>query len=139
MTNAMYAARSLYNDDFFNNKSEIRIRKNKARRLRIIRRQYGAIILALTIMVFVSVFMNMSFSSDAQSDDYIPEFKYYQNVTVHTGDTLWNIASEYYDDSHYNDLDDYISEICNINHFSNPDSLRAGENIIIPYYSVEFK
>ena len=139
MTRAMYAARSIYNDEAFFSKSEARIRSNKARRQRIVRHQYGVLLITVTMILFLSFFMKMSFSSDAQSDDYIPAFKYYHTVTVHSGDTVWNIASDNYDDSHYDSIDSYISEICKINNFSNPDSLKAGENIIIPYYSAEFK
>ncbi len=139
MTRAMYAARSLYNDEAFFNRSEARIRSNKARRQRIVRRQYGVLLFTVSMVIFLSFFMKMSFSSDAQSDDYIPAFKYYHTVTVHSGDTLWSIASDNYDASHYDNLDKYIAEICSINNFSNPDSLKAGENIIIPYYSAEFK
>ncbi len=139
MTRAMYAARSLYNDEAFFNKSEARIRSNKARRQRIVRRQYGILLFSISLVLFLSVFMKMSFSSDAQSDEYVPEFKYYQSVTVHSGETLWSIASDNFNGEHYKNLDAYLSEICNINQLSDPDSIKAGECIILPYYSNVFK
>lgn len=121
------------------NSSELRIKNNKIRRQRIVRRQYGLILAALTFILIATVFMRMSFSSGAQSDEYTHEFKYYQSIVIHSGDTLWSIASENYNDLHYNSLNEYMNEICSINCISNSNVLKAGENLIIPYYSQEFK
>jgi hypothetical protein len=139
MTNAMYAARSLHNDKLFFDSSEIRIRNNRTRRQKIVRRQYMLIMSIVTMIISSFIFIHSSLSLDAQSDDYKPDFKYYQSLTVHSGDTLWSIASANYDSDHYDDVDEYISEICNINGIRNASSLKAGENLIVPYYSNEFK
>ena len=139
MTNALYAAASLYNDPRFFSKSEIRIRANKARRQRIFKRQVSIIIIIATLVLFTFIFMCSSIYSDAQSDNYEPEFKYYTTVTVHAGDSLWSIASEHYPEQHYNNLNCYITEICRLNRIDTDGVLNAGENLIIPYYSTEYK
>ncbi len=139
MTNAMYAAASLYNDPRFFSKSEIRIRANKARRQRIFKRQLSLIIVLATMVLFTFIFMCSSIYSDAQSDNYEPEFKYYTTVTVHAGDSLWSIATENYSEDHYNNLSSYITEICKLNRMDTDSTLNAGESLIIPYYSKEYK
>ncbi|MCD8232242.1 MAG: LysM peptidoglycan-binding domain-containing protein [Clostridiales bacterium] len=55
----------------------------------------------------------------------------YKSVYVQAGDTLWSIADEYMDDS-YDDKNEYIEEVKQINHITEAD-LRAGSYIIIPY------
>ena len=75
----------------------------------------------------------------AQSNDYTPEFKYYTTVTVHEGDTITKLAKEYYSDNHYDSMNNYIYEICTLNRIGDKDKVRAGESIIMPYYSTEFK
>ncbi len=139
MTNAMYAAVSLYNDPRFFSKSEIRIRANKARRQRIFKRQISLIIILITLALFTFIFMGASIYTDAQSDTYEPEFKYYTTVAVHAGDSLWSIASEHYSEDHYNNLNCYITEICKLNRMDTDSTLNAGESLIIPYYSKEYK
>ena len=139
MTNAMYAAASLYNDPRFFSKSEVRIRANKARRQRIFQLQLTTTIIITTIVLFAIIFMCSSFSSDAQSDMYKPEFKYYTTVMVHSGDSLWSIASDHYSEDHYDDLNSYITEICRINRMNTDSILNAGESLIVPYYSCEYK
>lgn len=61
--------------------------------------------------------------------------KYYTSVRVECGDTLWAIAGEYITDD-YIDMNDFLNEICMINHISE-DEIHAGQYIIVPYYTVD--
>ena len=139
MSDAMRAAASLYNDPRYFSKSEVRIRKNKIRRARIFRRQLFLLLTAVALVIFVGILFASTIRSSAQSDDYAPSFKYYKTVTVRSNDNIWNIAQDNYCDDHYDDMHSYIAEICSINNISDPDRLNAGENIVVPYYSREFK
>ena len=65
-------------------------------------------------------------------------FKYYTSITVETGDSLWNLAEEYADEAHYEDLEGYISEVCSINHLADADDVAAGQMLILPYYEAEY-
>ncbi len=139
MSDAMRAAAALYNDPWYYSRSEIRIRNNRIRRKRIFRRQVIAVSLLISLLIFVFVFLGTSFMSDAQSDDFVPQFKYYSAITVHSGDTITDIASAYYSVNNYDSLSEYISEICSLNHISDSNKLKAGEALIVPYYSSEYK
>ena len=139
MSEAMYAAANLYNDTRYFSDSEIRIRNNRIKRQKIVRRQFTLLFAFLTLIIFISIFIGTTLLSDAQSDDFVPEFKYYKSVTVHTGDNIWSIASDYYSPEHYDNMNAYVFEICNLNRINKSDNIKSGENLIIPYYSTEFK
>ena len=65
-------------------------------------------------------------------------FKYYKQVTVEAGESLWDIAGEYADGDYYKDRNSYITEVQRINHLDADGRLVAGQSLIIPYYSAEF-
>ena len=139
MSEAMRAAVSLYNDPRYFSRSEVRIRNNRIRRQRIFRRQIILLGLTLALFIFVFILFTSSIMADAQSDEFTPSFKYYKTVTVHSDDTLWDIARENYSSEGYNSINEYVAEICTVNAISDASDLKAGENLIVPYYSTEFK
>ena len=53
-------------------------------------------------------------------------------ITVESGDTLWNIAEDYYSEE-YSDIFTYIEEIKETNQMFD-DNIIAGDTLIIPYY-----
>ena len=139
MSEAMRAAASLYNNPRYNSVSEIRIQQNKIRRQRIVRRQYFLLGLTIALVIFLFAFIGTTVMSSAQSDEYEPSFKYYKTVTVHSDETLWNIVNANFSEDNYDNLNEYIGEICMINAITDPDTINAGEDIVVPYYSAEFK
>ncbi len=114
---------------------ELRIAENKKKRLKIVRRQRILLAFVIIIVVFLSVFLAMTLESNAGSDDVM--YKYYTSRTIQRDDTLYDMAQNYSDG--YGDMDEYINEVCIINHIDDKDSLQVGESIIVPYYSYEFK
>ena len=61
--------------------------------------------------------------------------KYYTSIQIESGDTLWAIANEYITDE-YADMNEYICEVCSINHISE-DEIHAGQYIVVPYYAAD--
>jgi hypothetical protein len=138
MSGALMAAASLYNDQRFLSKSEIRIYKNKIRRRRIAMCQRISLAVIVSVILFLIFFAASTMVIDAQSEAFEPEYKYYKVLTVHADDSIWKIASENMSYEHYETLDDYISEICAINNILG-DKIYAGDDIVVPYFSKEFK
>ena len=64
-------------------------------------------------------------------------YKYFRSIMVYSGDTLSAISSRYIDD-HYTSVQDYIDEVCEMNHLQDADDIHAGDYLIIPYYSTDF-
>ncbi len=65
-------------------------------------------------------------------------FKYYTSITLDAGETLWEVAGQYMDEQHYDDRENYIDEVCSINHLADADHVTAGQMLIVPYFSPEF-
>ncbi len=115
---------------------EMKIAKNKIRRERIVKRQRIALAAIVAVIIFTGCFIAATLMLHAHSEDM--SYKYYTSITVESGDTLSSIADKYIT-GEYKDTRQYINEVCAINHLDEDGTIYAGENIIIPYYSEEFK
>lgn len=91
------------------------------------------------IIIFTLCFSFSTILSGAEGEDHVTNYKYYKTVTVHSGDSVWSIASANFDDERYSSLNSYIGEINSINNLDSASTLNAGETIIVPYYSTEFR
>lgn len=109
----------------------------RALRLRKERRRKTAkaflTVFAAVCMVLICVISYGSIRSNASSG-----FKYYKQVTVEAGESLWEIAGKYADSDYYKNRNSYIAEVQRINHLDADGRLEAGQSLIIPYYSAEF-
>lgn len=76
-------------------------------------------------------------NAEASSEQGLITYKYYTSVTVQEGETLWDIANTFMSDE-FSSIQKYIAEVKNINHLSNA-KIYAGEELIVPYYSLEYK
>lgn len=108
----------------------VRSRREAARKQNII--FIGIIVIAVFIIIASVLFGAIK----AQAAQNRISYKYYTSIQVAKGDTLWNIAADYITDD-YDDMHDYIEEICSINHISD-DDIHAGQYITIPYYSSDY-
>lgn len=89
-----------------------------------------------SLFIISAILIGSSISGLAKtSNDKEASYKYYTSITVEKDDTLWSIASEYIS-SEYDEIEDYITEVRNLNHLYN-DGIRAGECLTIPYYASE--
>ena len=70
-------------------------------------------------------------------------YKYYTSVTVGYHEDILDIMDQYRDDIHYETADDYMMEVSRINNleYRTGDLLEvhAGDQLIVPYYSTEFR
>lgn len=114
-------------------------RSNYYKRKKQLRRTKSIISIALFIISSIVIFTVCGLSTNAQSKDSKIEYKYYTSYSIEANDNLWNIATEFYNDHHYESIQDYIEEICIVNNMSEDSTLYEGLSIIIPYYSYEFK
>lgn len=101
-------------------------------------RRRKAVAVFLTVFATVCMIMICAISYDTIRSNASSGFKYYKQVTVEAGDSLWDIAEEYIDYDYYKDKNSYIAEVRNINHLDADGSIMAGQSLILPYYSAEF-
>lgn len=110
--------------------------KKQKRRRQIYYRLIASVCLLLAIAAVCSINFFM-IDVKASSEQEMITYKYYTSITVKEGETLWDIASTYMSDE-FSSMQKYINEVKNINHLRN-DKIYAGENLIVPYYSCEYK
>lgn len=114
---------------------ELQNYRRKLERQREIRRKFLLLLItAFLIIGFAFCFRVMTTYASTGKEN--PDYKYYSSIVVKSGDSLWSIAKEYAG-TYYNSLEDYISEVAGINHLKD-DQIRAGQYLIVPYYSQEF-
>ena len=115
---------------------EYRNYKWKFRRQRELRNRI--LLFAFTICrVLVMAVSYYSITSYAESEIDNVSFKYYTDIEVEYGDSLWSIAQEYCD-SHYGSIFEYMNEVRSINHIKG-DIIKEGQLLVVPYYSGEYK
>ena len=91
---------------------------------------------ATLIAVFIGI-LTTGFLSRAQASSEPVHYKYFRSIMVYSGDTLSAISGRYMD-NHYTSVQDYIDEVCEMNHLQDADDIHAGDYLIIPYYSTDF-
>lgn len=116
-----------------NNKYEIRIKKNKLRRKRQLRRRI-LFTLSTTFAVIILSIILFGIKANAEGKDADHVYKYFKSVLVSSDDTLWDYAKSYSNSCNYQA---YVNEVININHLDG-EFIESGMNLIIPYYSEEF-
>lgn len=113
-------------------RSERRIRNNRIRRRREMRKNFLLFVMTLCLIVATSVAVS-SFRSDAKNDAARETVKYYKSIVVSDSDTLWSIAEEYMDQDHYGSVSEYIRDVMRINRLKG-DAIYADAHLIVPYY-----
>lgn len=98
--------------------------------------QKFTVLMGLIIMTVAVAGCIIFGSTKAQAAPAETSYKYYTSIQVQKGDTLWMIASEHIT-GEYASMNDYIEEICEINHISDSD-IHSGQYLMIPYYSNEY-
>ena len=116
---------------------ELKIRRNRVRRQRQLRRRMVASVAALIIIVFSS-FGLTTFLSRAQETPEKAMVKHYTSVMMPYGSSLSELSEEYIDVNYYKSINEYINEVMFINHISDAENIQAGEYLIMPYYAEIF-
>lgn len=107
----------------------LRIRRERRRKILVM----SAAVAATLCMVVICAVLCGSIKANASSG-----YKYYTDIVVEPGDSLWALAEEYVDYDHYRDIHCYINEVRSINHLEEESGLTAGQILIVPYYSAEY-
>ena len=92
---------------------------------------------ATLILVFL---LGLTFGSilsrAGKKDSPADTCKYYANIEVQSGDTLWNLADRYLD-ANYKSKEAYIQEVIQINSLASENHIVSGQYLVMPYYGVE--
>lgn len=70
---------------------------------------------------------------DVMAEEQGSKQRYYTDITIQSGDTLWKIADQYCHDGNLS-IYEYVQEIKKINHLKN-DTIHTGQKLLIIYFS----
>ena len=103
--------------------------------------RFTAMFLAVVISVSAGFILSGKAASAGNLSEGATTFKYYKEVRISSGDTLWDLA-EFYRSTSPEELEltteSCMKEIRDLNQLSD-NHLRAGEYVMVPYYSSELK
>lgn len=116
---------------------ELRAYKRQQKRRKQIQRRIYTMIATICMIVVCAVSFH-GIRSVASNGENQLKFKYYTQVTVAYGENLWDLSDSYIDYEEYKDKNAYIAEVRSINHLSDENGVRAGQTLIVPYYSYDF-
>ncbi len=111
---------------------ELKIRRNRIRRQRQLRRRIVIGIAAIIIILSSSLGLTSFLSKAAVTPDEY-KVKTYSSVMVPFGSGIRELARVYTDFDYYESYDAYINEVMFINHLSDED-VRPGNYLILPVY-----
>ena len=109
-----------------------RANRSLARREAQVRAQKCCIALTIVFVIIVGILFGTSIQVFAGKEDTPVVHKYYKTICVEAGDTLWDIAGEYMENSDIS-RQEYIEEVCRLNGIQ-ADEIYAGEYIVVLYY-----
>ena len=121
---------------------EMRIRRNRERRNRQLRRHIAMLVAAAGFILSLTVFGLNAVSSNASDDDAPVVYKYYRSVAVLPSDTVQGYAEaclSVHPAGVDTDIERLSAEIRSINHLEEDETPLAGTRLIVPYYSYEFR
>ena len=116
---------------------ELRAYKRQQKRRKQLQRRICIMIATVCMVMFCAVSFHGIRSAASNGENQL-KFKYYTQVTVAYGETLWDLSDSYIDYEEYKDKNEYIAEVQSINHLTEEGGVRAGQTLIVPYYSYDF-
>ena len=123
----MYAAESMERMEYRRNRRAAVRRQQRAR-------QRMMIFFCLTIVIMFIIGVGFgTILTRAEEPSHENAVRYYANIEIASGDTLWEIADEYMDTAYYASRTDYMNEIMTVNGMVS-DQLISGQKLIVPYY-----
>lgn len=92
--------------------------------------------LTLCLVITLAIIFGSFLSKAKDKEEDVTYYKYYTNIEIQPGDTLWDLADNYIE--HYESKEAYIQEVSQLNSIRN-GKIISGQNLIMPYYSTEYK
>ena len=114
-------------------------RKQKRDRIRrtkqIIERVLLTICLIALLAIGSSAILTKATTTEEAKKVY---YKYYTQIEIQDGDSLWDLAGKYMENGPYKSRNDYMNEVVEINQLSSTTIIK-GQHLLVPYYEASFK
>ena len=111
-------------------------RRDRSRRTRqIIERVLLTVCIIALLAIGSSVILTKATTTEEAKDVY---YKYYTQIEIADGDSLWEIAGKYMEHGPYESRKDYMNEVVELNQLSST-TIIAGQHLVVPYYEATYK
>lgn len=87
------------------------------------------------VILFIIIFIVNSSVLKTMAQNHKTDYKYYTSIVIEDNDTLWSIADNF---AGSENKQQYINNIMSINNMTQ-DTIYEGQNLLIYYYSDEYK
>lgn len=101
-------------------------------------RQRRRLLFAFLCLLISIISLCSGFIVNADTEAGSHRYKYYTDIEIKAGDSMWDIALRYMTEE-YSSPEQYIREVAQINDLSDPDHIYDGQHIAVPYYSALLK
>ena len=108
-----------------------RIRRTK----QIIERVLLTICLIALLAIGGSVILTKATTTEEAKNVY---YKYYTQIEIEEGDSLWGIAGEYMEHGPYESRKEYMNEVVELNQLSSTTIIK-GQHLVVPYFEAAYK
>lgn len=108
-----------------------RIRRTKL----ILRNALLTVCIIALLAICSSAILTKATSVDDNEKVY---YKYYAQIEIQKGDSLWSLAGEYMENGPYESKKEYMEEVAEINQLSST-TIFEGQSLIVPYYEDVYK
>lgn len=106
-------------------------RRNRIKRTKqIIERVLLTICLIALFAIGSSAILTKATTTEEAKNVY---YKYYTQIEIENGDSLWEIAGRYMEHGPYETRNDYMNEVVKLNQLSNTTIVK-GQHLVVPYY-----
>lgn len=106
-------------------------RRNRIKRTKqIIERVLLTICLIALFAIGSSAILTKATTTEEAKNVY---YKYYTQIEIENGDSLWEIAGRYMEHGPYETRTDYMNEVVKLNQLSNTTIIK-GQHLVVPYY-----
>lgn len=106
-------------------------RRNRIKRTKqIIERVLLTICLIALFAIGSSAILTKATTTEEAKNVY---YKYYTQIEIENGDSLWEIAGRYMEHGPYETRHDYMNEVVKLNQLSNTTIVK-GQHLVVPYY-----
>lgn len=112
-------------------KKHARVRRTKLMIQRIL---LTVCIIALLAICSSAILTKATTSEEAEKVYY----KYYKQIEIQEGDSLWSLAGEYMKNGPYDSRKEYMNEVAELNQLTSTKLLK-GHNLIVPYFEDVYK
>ena len=117
----------------YNDKISLKANESLTRRAQKVQMEKRLIVVISIIVVSLGILLGSSISAFASAREKAQLHKYYTNVQLRQGDSLWKLAGEYA--STDQSEQEFIDEVCEVNGISESNTLQSGQYLVVPYYS----